>query len=161
MKNKSRPILLLATLLLWVGFVQAQESVNASGGNAIGNGGTVAYSVGQVVYTTDTDASGTVSQGVQQAYEIFTVGIKVTELNISLWAYPNPTTDNLTLQISDYNNEKLEYQLFDVQGKLLNNGQVTTQQTQINTATFPPATYLLNILNKENKKVQSFKIIKS
>jgi len=84
MKNKSRPILLLATLLLWVGFVQAQESVNASGGNAIGNGGTVAYSVGQVVYTTDTDASGTVSQGVQQAYEIFTVGIKVTELNISL-----------------------------------------------------------------------------
>ena len=87
MKNKSRPILLLATLLLWVGFVQAQESVNASGGNAIGSGGTVAYSIGQVVYTANTDASGTVSQGAQQTYEIFTVGIKETELNI-FWCNP-------------------------------------------------------------------------
>ena len=83
-KNKSKPIVLLATGLLWVGLAQAQESANASGGDASGSGGTVAYSVGQVVYTTNTDASGTVSQGVQQPYEIFTLGIKETELNISL-----------------------------------------------------------------------------
>ena len=160
-KNKSRPILLLATGLLWAGLAQAQVSANASGGDATGSGGTVAYSVGQVVYTTNTDASGTVSQGVQQPYEIFTVGIKETELNISLSVFPNPTADNLTLQISDYNNEKLSYQLFDMQGKLLNNGQVTAQQTQINTASLPPATYFINVVNQENKKVQSFKIIKN
>lgn len=140
--------------------VQAQTSVNASGGNATGSGGSVAYSIGQVVYTTNTDASGSVSQGVQQAYEIFTVGIKETKLNISLSVFPNPTADNLTLQISDYNNEKLSYQLLDMQGKLLNNGQVTTQQTQINTANLPAATYLINVLNQENKKIQTFKIIK-
>jgi hypothetical protein len=98
---------------------------------------------------------------VQQAYEIFTVGIKETELNISLSVFPNPTADNLTLQISDYNNEKLSYQLFDMQGKLLNNGQVTAQQTQINTASLPAATYFINVVNQENKKVQSFKIIKN
>lgn len=160
-KNKSRPLVLLATGLLWVGFAQAQESINASGGAASGSGGTIAYSVGQVVYTTNTDASGTVSQGVQQVYEIFTVGINETELNISLSVFPNPTADNLTLQISDYNNEKLSYQLFDMQGKLLNNGQVTTQQTQINTANLPSATYFINVVNQENKKVQSFKISKN
>ena len=121
-KNKSRPIVLLTAGLLWAGFAQAQESANASGGDATGSGGTAAYSVGQVVYTTNTGASGTVSQGVQQAYEIFTVGIKETELNISLSVFPNPTADNLTLQISDYNNEKLSYQLFDMQGKQLSNG---------------------------------------
>lgn len=160
-KNKSRPILLLATGLLWASLAQAQESVNATGGDATGSGGTVAYSVGQVAYTTNTDASGTVSQGVQQAYEIFTVGIKETKLNISLSVFPNPTADNLTLQISDYNNEKLSYQLLDMQGKLLNNGQVTTQQTQINTAHLPAATYFMNVLNQENKKIQTFKIIKN
>jgi hypothetical protein len=160
-KNKSRPILLLATGLLWAGLAQAQVSANASGGDATGSGGTVAYSVGQVVYTTNIDAPGTVSQGVQQAYEIFTVGIKETELNISLSVFPNPTADNLTLQISDYNNEKLSYQLYDMQGKLLTNGQVTAQQTQINTSSLPPATYFLNVVNQENKKVQSFKIIKN
>ena len=117
-KNKLSPILLLVTGLLWAGLAQAQESANASGGDATGSGGTVAYSVGQVVYTTNTNATGTVSQGVQQAYEIFTVGIKETELNISLSVFPNPTADNLTLQISNYNNEKLSYQLLDMQGKL-------------------------------------------
>jgi len=151
----------LSVLLLGIGITaQAQQATTASGGDASGSGGTVAYSVGQVVYTTNTDASGTVSQGVQQPYEIFTVGIKETELNILLSVFPNPTAYNLTLQISDYNNEKLSYQLFDMQGKLLNNGQVIAQQVQINTANLPPATYFINVVNQENKKIRSFKIIK-
>jgi hypothetical protein len=160
MKHK-KTITIVAFLLLGLGGLHAQESVNATGGDATGSGGTVAYSIGQVVYTTNTDASGKVSQGVQQAYEVFTVGIKETKLNILLSVFPNPTTDNLTLQISDYNNEKLSYQLYDMQGKLLNNGQVTANQTQINTASLPSATYFINVVNQENKKVQSFKIIKN
>ena len=159
--NKSRPILLLVTGLLWAGLAQAQESANASGGVATGSGGTVAYSVGQVVYTTNTGSTGSVAQGVQHAYEIFTVGIKETELNISLSVFPNPTADNLTLQISNYNNKKLSYQLYDMQGKLLSNGQVTAQQTQINTASLPSATYFIQVVNQNNKQVQSFKIIKN
>jgi len=159
--NKSRPILLLATGLLWAGLAQAQESANASGRDATGSGGTVAYSVGQVVYTTTTDASGTVSQGVQQAYEIFTVGIKETALNISLTAFPNPTMDNLTLQINDYNNEKLAFKLYDMQGKMLNSEQINAQQTQINTSSLPSATYFIDVVNHENKKVQTFKINKN
>jgi hypothetical protein len=160
-KNKSKPILLLAAGLLWAGLAQAQESANASGGDATGSGGTVAYSIGQVVYTTNSGSSGSVAQGVQHAYEIFTVGIEETTLNISLIAFPNPTSENLTLQISDINNEKLAYQLFDIQGKLLSNGQVTAQQTQINTASLPSATYFIHVVNQENKQVQSFKIIKN
>ena len=160
-KNKSRPFLLLTAGLLWVGFAQAQESANSSGGDATGSGGTVAYSIGQVVYSTNTGGSGSVAQGVQHAYEIFTVGIKETELNISLTSFPNPTTENLTLQISDYNNEKLSYQLFDIQGKQLSNGQVKAQQTLIDMNGLPSATYFINVVNQENKNVQSFKIIKN
>lgn len=160
-KNKSRPLAMLMTGLLWAGFAQAQESANSSGGDATGSGGTVAYSIGQVVYTTNTGGNGSVAQGVQQAYEIFTVGINETELNISLSIFPNPTANNLTLQISDYNNEKLSYQLFDIQGKLLSNGQVNAQQTQIYTSSLPTATYFINVVNQENKQVQSFKIIKN
>lgn len=160
-KNKSRPILLLASGLLWASLAQAQESANASGGDATGSGGTIAYSIGQVVYTTYTGSSGSVGQGVQHAYEIFTVDIEETTLSISLIAFPNPTADNLTLQISDFNKEKLTYQFYDIGGKLLSNGQVTGQQTEINTSSLPPATYFINVLNQEDKKVQSFKIIKN
>jgi len=152
----------LSVLLLGIGMtVQAQQATTASGGDASGSGGTAAFSVGQVVYTANTNASGTLSQGVQQAYEIFTLSIKETELNISLKAFPNPTLDNLTLQISDYKNEKLSYQLYDIQGRLLNNGQIVAQQTNIEMTSLPTAIYFINVVNQENQKVQSFKIIKN
>jgi len=153
--------LILTIGLSWSDFAQSQQSSNAAGGDATGSGGSVAYSVGQLVYTTHTGSTGSVAQGVQQAYEIFSIGINETELNSSLSLFPNPIVDNLTLQISDFNKEKLSYILFDTQGKLLRNGQVTAQQTQINTASLLPATYFIKVLNQENKQVQSFKIIKN
>jgi hypothetical protein len=157
---KAKPIALLAGLL-WVGLAHTQESTNASGGDASGTGGTVAFSVGQVVYTSNNGSGGTVDQGVQHAYEIFTVGIKETALNISLTAFPNPTAEILTLQISDYQSEKVSYQLCDMQGKLISEEQITAQQMQINMSALPAATYFISIVNQDHKKVQSFKITKN
>jgi hypothetical protein len=160
MTKKSRSLAMLMTGLLLVGSAQAQESANVSGGDATGSGGTVTYSIGQVVCNTNTGSSGSLAQGVQHAYEILTLDIKGKELNISLTAFPNPTRGNLTLLISDYNNEKLSYQLFDIQGKQLSIGQVTAQQTKVNMKGLPSATYFINIITQENKRIQSFKIIK-
>lgn len=159
--TKSNALSILTVVLLSTGLLQAQESFNSSGGDITGSGGSVAYSIGQVVYTTNTDISGNVAQGIQNAYEFYSSGIIETELNISLMAFPNPTTENLILQISNYNNEILTYQLFDIQGKLLINGEIGNQITQINTRNIQEATYFLNILNQEAKIVQSFKIIKN
>jgi hypothetical protein len=154
-------LLILTIGLSWSDFAQAQQSSNSAGGDATGNGGSVAYSVGQIVYTTHTGSTGSLAQGVQQAYVISSIGINETELNSSLSLFPNPIVDNLTLQISDFNKEKLSYLLFDTEGKLLTNGQVIAKQTQINTASLPPATYFIKVLNQENKQVESFKIIKN
>jgi hypothetical protein len=160
-KNKSKKLVFLLALLLVVHMAPAQENTNASGGDATGSGGSVAYSVGQVVYTTNTSSGGSVAQGVQHAYEINVVGIIDKQLNISLNAYPNPAADVLTLQISNYNNEKLMYQLYDLNGKLLSSAQIIAQQTLINTATLPVSTYFIDVFNQENQKVQTFKIIKN
>lgn len=147
-------------LLLCIGLTaQTQQATTAAGGDASGSGGTVAYSVGQVVYTTNTDAFGTLSQGVQQAYEIFTYGFTETELNISLSVFPNPAADHLTLQVKDYSNEKLSYQIYDMQGKLIRAKAITSNQTQVDMRNLPSATYYFHIV-QENKKVQSFKIMK-
>jgi len=159
MKSKKIKFILL---LLSIGItVQAQQANITSGGDASGNGGTVAYSVGQVVSTTNSNFSGTVSQGIQQAYEIFTLSTKESELNISVSVFPNPTSSNLTLQMKNYNNEKLSYKLFNVQGKLLGNAQIVTQQTQINIASLPIATYFIHVKNQTNNQLYSFKFIKN
>jgi hypothetical protein len=157
---KSFVVATLLTFAFSLSTATAQESVNATGGDASGSEGTVAYSLGQVFYTTSSGSSGTISQGVQQTYEISTVGMKETELTISLSVFPNPTTDQLTLQINDYNNEKLTYQLFDMQGKLLSSKVITSNQTQINMSDLPVATYFM-IVMQENRKIKSFKIIKN
>lgn len=139
---------------------KAQESTNASGGDATGSGGTVAYSVGEIVYTTNAGSLGSAAQGVQHAYEIFTMGIEETALHISLTAFPNPTTDNLTLQISEYNSEKLAYKLYDLHGKMLK-GESNCRANEHKHIKFATCNLLHRSYNRRKQKVQSFKVIKN
>lgn len=158
---KTSSMVYLAGTLLCTSAAQAQESTNSSGGNATGNGGTVSYSIGQVVYNFNAGNAGSVAQGVQHSFEILPVGITEKSLNISLTIFPNPTAENLILQANNCSNEKLLYQLLDIKGKQLSTGQIISQQTQINTASLSNATYFINVINQENQKLQSFKIIKN
>ena len=48
----------------------AQESINATGGDASGSAGSASYSVGQVAYQTLAGTNGSIAEGVQQAYKI-------------------------------------------------------------------------------------------
>jgi hypothetical protein len=163
MKNKTLFFLafLLSFLLSFSMNAQTSHQVlSATGGDASGSGGSVAYSVGQIVYTTSTGTTGSVAQGVEQAYEISSVGIKETALNISLSIFPNPTSDYLTLKVEDYNNEALSYSLLDEQGKLVLNEQITNQVTQVAMSNLARGAYFINVL-QENKKIQTFKIIKN
>jgi hypothetical protein len=163
-KNKkmiNNSLFFLAFLLSFS--VKAQTShqvLSATGGDATGSGGSVAYSVGQIVYTTSTGTTGSLAQGVEQAYEISSVGIKETALNISLSIFPNPTSDYLTLKVEDYNNEALSYSLLDEQGKLVLKEQITNQVTQVAMSNLARGAYFINVL-QENKKIQTFKIIKN
>ena len=150
--------------------LQAQESINTTGGNASGSDGTVSYSVGQVVYTTNTGTNGSVAEGVQQPYEISVViGIEeAKDINLLLSAYPNPTSDYLTLemqsfvQTQDFASQKVKTQdfasqevqkqyfasLYDINGKLLQKIPITNQQTRIDMNNLAPATYFLKVTVK-------------
>jgi hypothetical protein len=155
-----RKITTIVALIFSVG-VQAQESVPATGGDATGAGGSSSFTVGQVVYTTHTGSNGSVAQGVQQPYEISTtIGIEVTEINLELVAYPNPTNNALTLNIGNYNNEKLTYQVYDMQGKVIENGAVKSNFTHISLEEQPVATYFINV-TKNNRIIKTFKIVKN
>jgi len=161
---RHKKLKLSSILLLGLGLtgLQAQESVNATGGNASGSGGSTSYSVGQVVYTTNTGANVTVAKGVQQPIEIWVV----TELeaakgiNLSVSAYPNPTTDYLTLSIDNFDISKLSYQLYDMNGKLLESKKIEGNQTSIVMSNLEPSAYFVKV-TEGNKEVKTFKIIKN
>ena len=161
---KHKRLKLSAVLFLGLGLtgLQAQTSVNATGGDATGSGGSASYSVGQVVYTTNTGTNGSVAQGVQQAFEISVVtGIEEAKgINLSVSAYPNPTTDYLTLRIDEFEISNLSYQLYDMNGKLLQNEKITGNQTSIVMSNLVPATYFVKVI-QGNKEFKTFKIIKN
>ena len=107
---------LFLSLSLTSGF--SQEGTTVTGGDGSGSGGTIAYSVGQVFYTTISSSTGKATQGIQQSYEILSVGLDAMPL-LGLSVFPNPTIDQLILDVQGIQNEKLTYQLFDLEGKLI------------------------------------------
>ena len=137
-----------------------QTSVVASGGSVSNNSGSISYSIGQVAYQSVTNTSGSVSQGVQQAYVISTLNLEEKTFNFTLNAFPNPTTENLNLRIGNYKQEKLAYKLIDLEGKVISEASMLSEETTIDMKQLPVATYFVEVHN-EGKKVQTFKIIKN
>lgn len=145
-------------------YLQAQQihaSVNTSGGNASGTGGSVSYSVGQVFNTTAFGTNGSVSEGVQQPFEIsvFT-GLKDNEaINLFFAAYPNPTKGNLTLKIENFETNTFSYQLCDVNGKIIRNEKLTEKISIVDLSDMKSGAYFIKVTNNRNAG-KTFKIIK-
>jgi hypothetical protein len=155
--------ILLAVLLLGFGPVglHAQEATLSGGGDAVGNG-SFSYSIGQAFYITNFGAEGTEAQGVQQAYEISsTVGVtEYDEITLEVEAYPNPTTDYLTLDVKDFSLTELDYVLYDMTGKVLITRKINQSNTIIEMMDFPEAMYFLKVSNGKSV-MKTFKIIKN
>jgi len=160
---RHKKLKLSTVLLLGLGLtgLHAQETISSSGGEATGNG-SASYTVGQVFYETHTGDNGSVAQGVQQPFEISVVtGLEEAEgINLTVSAYPNPTTDYLILEVKDFDLSNLNFQLYDMQGKLLQSEKITGNQTRIVMSNLVPATYFVKV-TESNKELKIFKIIKN
>lgn len=144
--------------LLLINFTFAQKSVVASGGKATGTGGTASFSVGQVSYKSP--EGNIVSDGVQQPYEIQTLGKSdFTTIELTMKVYPNPTIDELKLKITDQDLNDLSYILIDSAGKTLSSEKINIEESSINMKEYTTGIYFLNVLSK-NEKIKSFKILK-
>ncbi len=140
---------------------QIHEAIPATGGNASGSGGSVSYSIGQLVYTLNSDTSGSVLQGVQQPYEISVNSSteEAKEITLDYAVYPNPTADFLKLKTGN-NDKNLSCQLYDNSGKLLEIKKIEYTETLIDMSHYAPAVYFLKVL-QDNHEVKIFKIIKT
>jgi hypothetical protein len=153
--------LLASTLVLQTTYCQTQQATIASGGNTTGSGGNMSYSIGQITYTTTTGINGTMAQGIQQPYEIFTVlGKEELEIQLDLMAYPNPTNDYLTLTLNKSILSELSFELIDNTGKLIETRKINNAIQTIQMVNLPSANYFIRVNNK-GKVVKVFKIIKN
>jgi hypothetical protein len=154
---------LMTLFMLGYGFAsQAQSTIAATGSNGQGSGGTVSYTVGQVLCKFNTGGNESEAQGVQQAYEISVItaieGIDAISLEIII--YPNPATDHLNLKVENYETDNLSYQLFDINGILLLDRKIEGPETDIIVRHFTAGTYFLKVIDKQ-REIKTFKIIKN
>ena len=139
----------------------AQQGTSAGGGEAIGSGGSASYTIGQIDYISAADSGGTITQGIQQPYEILIVtGMDENGIDLTISVYPNPATDFVLLKMENNKLENFTYQLYDIQGKILLNKKVESRKTSISMIDLAQAIYFIKVL-KNNIEVKTFKIIKN
>lgn len=141
----------------------SQETTAASGGEASGNG-TVSYSIGQIFFSNYTGSNNfSVSQGVQQPFEIsITLDIpEFEDIKLTMVVYPNPTTDYLFLNAQKFSEFNLKYTLSDGVGKILSSQRLTEKTTKIKMDHLRSAVYFLNVSDSNRNLVKTFKIIKN
>ena len=155
--------LLITSYLIGFGLtIQAQNTIPVTGGNATGTGGSVSYSIGQIVFNVITGTNSSVTQGVQQPYEISIVTSieNAKEIILECIVYPNPTRSIIKLSIETLEFENIKFKLFDLNGMLIQDKKVENKETEISMENLVPSTYFLRVI-KDKKEVKTFKVIKN
>lgn len=160
MNRKSLKTIVILMLCLVFYNTNAQQVINASGGDAYGDGSIVSYSIGQITQSTKSGSGETLFEGIQLFFPSSTLSIIDTKTNINIATYPNPTTSILNIKIDDKNENTLSYRLINLQGKLIQTGFIKNNITEINMNHLPTATYLLKV-NGSNNITKTYKIIKN
>jgi hypothetical protein len=147
-------------LVFFVLISHAQQGTVASGGTTNGTGGSSDFSIGQVVYLNYSNDSWQISEGIQQPYEIYQVNSLTEENQLLITFGPNPTAEQLTINVENSALNDLSYALADLNGKLIIDGDLQDSKNELDIKTLAPAQYILTIY-KSNKPVKVFKLIKN
>ena len=154
-------VIAISTFFISLSESLAQQTMSASGGDAVSPNGQCAYSIGQVFYAFNSSDETNISEGVEQPIDFETYIIPFTKSDLQVSAYPNPTNGNLTLSFKNHYSDLIEYTFFDEYGKLINSDRLCAPQTQIPTTNLPSGVYILHISKNNLEEVQTFKIIKN
>lgn len=137
------------------GFSQtiSRSSISSLGSSSNNDGITIQQSVGQPTLVNHVNVEGTgLRQGFQQPISFIE---EQNELNIRL--YPNPNQGEFSFIVEESTEIKLQYQLFDQQGKLIFQGKTDSNLlTPITIQQPTPGMYHLKV--SDGTKNSSFKV---
>ena len=159
-----KKITLLAGLIGMAMAAFAQSAIVPVGGDAQSNGGSVSYTVGQIAVRSANNSSGiSVAEGVQQPYEILTVGVDdYPQITLNAVVYPNPTENLAQLRLNGFEIPAggLRAILYDGSGKRLQTFPVTNDLTSFQIGQYATGTYYLELRNGQTV-LKTFKVVRS
>ena len=170
-KNMKKYLIIVGLMFSGSTCLNAQSSMVATGGELTGSGGSASISVGQVNYQSVSGSTGASLGGVQQAFELFEVkswkdvpywnepiepGLPIL---VDLTLFPNPTPRSITVRVTDYQGEVLNYRILDIVGREMANGIISQPEVTIDMEELPAATYFMEV--KQGERASVYKLIKT
>jgi len=144
--------------------LNAQQSVNTTGGEISNTNGSVSYSIGQVMYNHIEGEVGSLNQGVQQPHVFTIVGIEDVREDITLRLYPNPADQFVNVQLTAPTtfdaSKPLTARLYDMKGNIISSQSLSGEITTIPLHQLTEAMYILQVW-QDQTQIKSFKLIKS
>lgn len=157
----SEKIVFLFLFLLSHNFSFSQQASVAVGGDIISSGGgSVAFSVGQVVYTQIDDGILYVAQGVQQPYEVFINFVSELFDKNAVSVFPNPFENEININFNNENATGCKAKLIDLQGNIINELFLSDLNNKLTVEELSRGSYFIILENKVGG-IYTIKLIKN
>jgi len=140
-------------------FVSAQEVVSSASETQKISGIEISWTIGESVIETISSGSTVLTQGFHQSKLTVTAIDELLSSDFELKVYPNPTSEFLIIS-SNKLDDKSNYSLFDLSGKLLENKTISASETRVSLKNYASGTYLLKLQYNPIQPLQTFKIVK-
>lgn len=167
-KNKIISIALFVANLFIVGSIKAQslepQSLNSAGTKMTQSNGSLSFTVGELVVTTQMDSQGnSLGGGFTTGATLTTVSVQEPDVRIlNVNVFPNPTSGLVTVSIQQTNLSQLVLEIIDLNGKVLSSEKYNgiNNSININTASWISGIYFLNLKTSQSQLLGTYKIVK-
>lgn len=147
-------------LVLLSNFAYAQQILSSSGETGQNSSGSISYTLGELVITTQTNGTNAITQGFHQTQIIVTEVLELSDPGFAISVFPNPTNDFVTLKIEKGETRNMTFILFDAQGKFLLQEIVTDTEQQVSFEQLNPGSYFIKVV-KDRTDIKTLKIVKT
>ena len=126
----------------------AQQSVVSSGSSIASNQGSFSFSIGQILTSQNLSSSVSVfgesivlSHGVQQ---VFLQPCGENE-KVEILATPNPSDGQFTINLINWDEKKINLNIYDALGKIVFAGNIQNDQTKLNLSYLSSGVYIMSL----------------
>ena len=125
-----------------------QQSVVSSGSSIASNQGSFSFSIGQILTSQNLSSSTSVfgesivlSHGVQQ---VFLQRCSENE-KVEILATPNPSDGQFTINLINWDEKKINLNIYDALGKNVFAGNIQNDQTKLNLSNLSSGVYIMSL----------------
>ena len=153
---------LFSFLFVLGGTIQAQEVIASAGAEVESSGGSMSYTIGEMVVTSTVGTEGGLTQGYQQGFLTPTAIDEIpAELELSL--YPNPASDFIIIEsksLADFE----QITMYDMAGKLIwsqNGNSSVDNRITVDFKGHAAGNYIIRLADSDKNQSYSYSVIKS